>query len=105
MELTAFCTLPTRILSVIPAFTVLLCFHRAILVCARSTTPVTASTIIEVAVIAAVLWLTIDRLEMVGVVSAAVAIIAGRLAGIAYLVPWSLRAIKDLGELGSSGHR
>jgi hypothetical protein len=100
LELTAFCRLPTRILSVMPALTVLLCFHRAVMVCARRTTPVTAATVVEFTVITAVLWGTIYRLDMIGVVGGAVAIVAGRAAGNIYLSPRGWRAIRDLGRDG-----
>jgi hypothetical protein len=84
-ELTRFASLPIRILSLIPALTVLLSFQRAILVDARRTRFITVATVIEVAVIILGLWLAIDLADMVGALAAAVAMVAGRLAGNVFL--------------------
>jgi len=99
LELTFFCELPIRILAVLPALAVLLSFQRALLVCVRRTTHVTVATIVEVTVIVSVLWVLIYRLDMVGAVSAAIALVVGRIAGTSYLVPRCWRAVRDLGEV------
>lgn len=85
-ELTAFAILPTRILVLLPALSILLSMQRAVLVHGRTTTPITWSTVIEVGGILAALALLIGGLDLVGVTAAAIAIIAGRLGGNLYLV-------------------
>jgi hypothetical protein len=95
LELSEFARLPIRILTPLPALTVLLSFQRAILVNGRKTNPITWTSVIEVAGIAAVLFATIRIFDLVGVVAAAVAILLGRLAGNAYLVPSCLRVVRE----------
>jgi hypothetical protein len=85
-ELARFAVLPTRILSVLPGLTVLISLQRAILVIGRRTVPVTAAAAIEIMTIFCLLVFTIRIFDWVGVVSAAAAIIAGRIAANAYLI-------------------
>jgi hypothetical protein len=95
-ELSEFSKLPVRILSPIPALSVLLSFQRAILVNTRLTKPITWTSVVEVFGIAVFLFLGIKVLDMVGVVAAAVALVLGRLAGILYLVPSCSRVLRDV---------
>jgi len=85
-ELSAFAVLPLRIFSTIPFFSMQLAYQRAILVSGRATRSVTLSTMIEVATIVLLLYLTIHVLDWVGVVAAVVSLLAGRIAGNAYMM-------------------
>jgi O-antigen/teichoic acid export membrane protein len=85
-ELAEFSVLPLRIFFTIPFFSMQLAYQRAILVSGRATRSVTLSTMIEVATIVLVLYLTIHALDWVGVVAAVVALLAGRVVGNAYMM-------------------
>jgi O-antigen/teichoic acid export membrane protein len=85
-ELSDFAILPLRIFATIPFFSMQLAYQRAILVVGRATRSVTVSTIIEVATIVAVLYLTIHVFDWVGVVAAVVSLLAGRIVGNAYMM-------------------
>ncbi len=76
---------PARVLALMPALTVWMCWQRATLVTSRATRPVTAATAIEVVGVAGVMMAG-NALGIVGILSAAVALMAGRLASNAYLV-------------------
>lgn len=78
-ELTEFALLPTQILAIIPGFTLLLTFQRAVLVTAKHTRPVTFATMVEVTTIILVLLITTRYFNMIGVTGAAVAYVLGRL--------------------------
>jgi Na+-driven multidrug efflux pump len=86
-ELTGFALAPARILTLLPALSVLLSLQRAVLVHGRTTAPITWSTAIEVVGIVLALVLLIVGLDVVGATAAALAFIAGRVAGNLYLVP------------------
>jgi O-antigen/teichoic acid export membrane protein len=85
-ELAEFSVVPLRIFCPIPFFALLLSYQRAILVYGRSTRPVTVATILEVAGILAMLFLTVRVLDVVGVVAAVTSLLAGRLVGTAYML-------------------
>ncbi|HUG41695.1 MAG TPA: hypothetical protein VMM12_14495 [Longimicrobiales bacterium] len=95
-ELASFALVPTRILAVLPAMTVLLSFQRAALVQARRTGPITVATALELAGVAVVFTALGWRVELVGVTAAVVAFVAGRVLGVAYLVPAVRRALARL---------
>jgi hypothetical protein len=76
---------PARILALMPALTVWMCWQRATLVTTRATRPVTMATAIEVGGVALVMMAG-NALGLVGILSAAWALLAGRLASNAYLV-------------------
>lgn len=84
-ELTAFALGPARIMTIMPALSLLLNLERAVLVHARTTGPVTTASVLEVATIAAVLAIGVLALDAVGVTVAAVAFMAGRLVANAVL--------------------
>ncbi len=86
-ELAEFALAPTRILTIIPGLSALLSFQRAIAVVRQTTDSITWATLIEVVVVVAVLWLAITRLDAVGAVAAATALVIGRLGANAWLVP------------------
>lgn len=92
-ELTAFAITPTRILSLIPLFAVVLSFQRAILMQSRFTRPITTATITEVTAIVLTLLALIHGLDLIGVTAAAIAFVVGRLLGNAYLVAPCARAL------------
>lgn len=77
-ELAAFAIAPTRILALIPGLTALLSFQRAVHVVRGTTGAITGATIIEVTGVVVVLWLAIGRLDAVGAVGAAAALLVGR---------------------------
>lgn len=96
LELSEFAKLPVRILTPLPALSVLLSFQRAILVNARRTKPITWTSMIEVLGIALVLFLAIRIFDMVGVVAAAIAVGLGRLAGNLFLVPPCSEVLREV---------
>ena len=85
-ELTGFALLPTRLLTILPALSVLLALQRSLLVHARWTTPITGASAIEVIGVSLILLLAINRLDMIGAVAAAGAIVLGRTLGNLWLV-------------------
>jgi progressive ankylosis protein len=85
-ELTEFSVFPLRLVSVIPMFSVLIAFQRAILVFGRKTRPITGATVVEVTTIVAMLFLTIRVFDFVGAVAAVVSLLVGRLLGNLYLL-------------------
>jgi hypothetical protein len=87
MELTQFALAPTRILALIPGFTVLLSFQRAMMVNLKATGRVTLATSIEVIGALAVLAVGVFVLDGVGAVVAAAALLIGRLGANLYLIP------------------
>ena len=95
LALTGFALLPIRILAVFPALSVILHVERALLVHARRTRPATSATALEVAAVSAVLALAIYTLDLPGAVAAAVALLAGRIVGVAWLVPPCLRLLRS----------
>ena len=93
-ELTAFALLPAQILALLPAGSVWICFQRAVLVHARRTAPITWAGIFEVAVVVVLLTITTQVLSWVGAVGAATAIVGGRLAGVLFLLPFTVRVVR-----------
>ncbi len=96
-ELTLFAILPTRILVVLPALSVLLSFQRAILVQGRVTRPITVATATEVGGIIVTLLALVHGVGLVGATAAAIAFLAGRLGSNTYLVPPCLRVLAAAG--------
>ena len=86
MSLTAFATLPIQILACFPVMSVALHFMRAVLVHAHRTQTITCATVAELLTVTGVLTLTINSLDMVGAVAASVALFAGRIVGVAWLI-------------------
>jgi len=98
-ELTMFALAPTRILAILPAFSVLLAFQRGLLVHARRNAPATWATLIELTGIATVLATCIFWLDFVGAVSAAVALVSARVASTLWLVPTCRDVLRHRPEL------
>jgi hypothetical protein len=86
-ELAGFALVPTRILAVMPGLTALLSFQRAVAVVRRTTDAITWATIIEVVGVVFVLWFATTRLNAVGAVAAAAALLIGRIGANLYLAP------------------
>jgi hypothetical protein len=96
-ELTRIAVPATRILCAIPALAVLLSFERAILVHGRRTAPITNATAIEIVGIVIVLAVAIHSWDLVGATAAAIAVVAGRLAGNLFLLPALGSALRGRG--------
>lgn len=85
-ELVAFTLVPARILTVMPALSVLLNLQRALLVHGHRTGPVTTASVLEVLGIAVILAAGVIGVDAVGATAAAAAYLAGRLAANAWLL-------------------
>jgi Na+-driven multidrug efflux pump len=84
-ELANFALVPTRIMVLLPALSVLLTFERAILMQARRTRPITVATAIEVVGIAAVFIVGGWMIGMVGATAAFLSYVCGRALSTTYL--------------------
>ncbi|MEE2637167.1 MAG: hypothetical protein VYE68_08060 [Acidobacteriota bacterium] len=91
-ELAAFAVTPARVLALLPAGSVWICFQRSVLMHARQTAPITWAGMLELGVVVAMLFITVHTLSWVGAVAATTAIIAGRLVGILFLIAPTARA-------------
>ncbi|MDW7709804.1 MAG: hypothetical protein SCH98_04975 [Deferrisomatales bacterium] len=85
-ELARFALWPTRVLTPVPALTVLLSFLRSLWVNRRDTGPITRATVAEVGAIGVVLYLGIGHLDAVGLHAAAAALVVGRVCSNALLL-------------------
>ncbi len=94
-ELTMFALVPTQILTILPAFSVLLAFQRGLLVHARRNAPATWATLVELLGIIAILAIGIHGLDLVGAVAASVAILTARVAGTLWLWPVCLDVLRQ----------
>jgi len=109
-DLASFAMLPTQLLVLIPAASVLLSFQRATLVTAKRTGPITVATGLEVSTIIVMLIIGIAGLNLVGAVAAAIALFTGRLVANGWLWRPLVRAVREKrvafnhhGEEGSHG--
>ena len=93
-ELATLALMPTRILVPLPAISVLLSYQRAILIKERRTRPITVATAIEVGGIAILFMLSAWGFGLIGVTSAFVAFVGGRIGSNLYLAPSSIRALR-----------
>lgn len=94
-ELSRFAILPTKILSLLPALSVILCFQRSVIIKNKNTKPVTIATAIELISVVILLIFTIRWLGLVGAVCAAISMTLGRLAADIYLIKPSSRSISS----------
>ncbi len=85
-ELTRFSALPFQITILIPGFIALNSLQRSILVNARSNSPISWATAIEVAVIIMVMMTAISGLNTIGAIAAALAMTIGRGVALTYLI-------------------
>ena len=93
-DLARFARLPVTLIILLPAITAVTCFQRALLVVVRTTRPITWATGLEVAGIGTTLFVLTALCGWIGAVAAVSAMVAGRLASMAYLLPKTARAIK-----------
>ena len=93
-ELAEFALLPLAILAVFPALSVALHLQRGVLVHARHTRPTARATALEVLTVAAALAVTIHGLGLTGAVAASIAILAGRVVGVSWLVAPCFRVLR-----------
>ena len=84
--LTEFAMLPLRIMSVLPAFSVLLAFERGVLVHAHRNAPITVATLLELTTITLTLAVAVFAFDAVGAIAAAVAIVLARTLGTSWLL-------------------
>lgn len=82
---------PTRVIVLLPALSVILCFQRAILVKERRTRPITVASVIEVGGIALLFPVFGWGMGFTGVTAAMAAFLGGRLAGVLFLAGRTLR--------------
>jgi hypothetical protein len=94
-ELALLARVPTQVLVLVPALSVILAFERAILVQQRVTHPITVATAIEVAAIAALFPLFGWGLGLTGVTAAMAAFLGGRLASTLFLMPRALVVLRQ----------
>jgi hypothetical protein len=88
-DLACVASMPIRLLSIMPALTVIISFQRAMRVAAKDTPPITWATVLEVGGIIAGLWMGIRGFHWVGATAAASALLLGRLSGILCLRAWN----------------
>ena len=103
--LTQFARLPLAILSVFPALSVALHLQRGVLVHARRTRPAAHATAAEVLTIAGALAVAIHGLDITGAVAASIAILGGRIVGVAWLVPACRRVLHTSGAKTAASPR
>lgn len=77
--------LPTQILVIVPALSVLLSYQRAIQVVYKKTKTITLATFIEVSLITIVLSYSIYQLDFIGITASAIALLVGRLGSNTFL--------------------
>ncbi|HJO18540.1 MAG: hypothetical protein QF507_07215 [Vicinamibacterales bacterium] len=79
LALTEFAISPLRLMVLLPALSVVLSLQRSILLTTRRTTLITLASSVEIITIAGFLWIGIHVFDAVGIMSAAVALVIGRL--------------------------
>jgi hypothetical protein len=95
--LARFALLPVALITLLPAITTVTCFQRALLVVKRTTRPITWASGVEVAGIAAAMYLLSQVCNWVGAVAAVSAMVVGRLAAMAFLFPKTAGALRSAG--------
>ncbi len=86
-ELAGLSYLPLKIMILLPALTVFLNFQRSCLIINGNTAPISIATAVELAVIIIVLLVCVVFLNLIGVVAASLAFVAGKALSNFYLVP------------------
>jgi uncharacterized membrane protein YccC len=95
---------PTRVIVLLPALSVVLCFQRAILVKERRTRPITVASFIEVAGIALLFPVFGWGMGFTGVTAAMTAFLGGRLAGVVFLAGRTITGRPRPPEAGPRAH-
>ena len=93
-SLADFARVPLTIMFFFPALTVLISLQRGLLVASRNTKPITTATITEVFIIVIMMIILVNELDVIGVVAAMFALVAGRVAANVYLISSSFVSIK-----------
>lgn len=91
-ELAAFALAPLCIQAILPALTLTQSLQRGVLLHARTTTPISFATMLETAAIFLLLFLLVKFSPFSGAIDAALALVCGRLIGIA-LLAWPNRTV------------
>ena len=99
-ELADISRLPLILMVPLPALTVWLTWQRSLLVLARETGAVSTATAVELVAVALVMALLIKWVPLAGITLAAVAMLAGRLLGIVYLIPRCRAVVRRCEEAG-----
>jgi len=86
--------LPLKIMILLPVLTVILNFQRSLLVINGTTGPISKATAIELAAIITVMFVCVVFLNLIGVVAAAIAFIAGKGMSTLYLAPRQAAVVK-----------
>ena len=97
-ELTSFSKIPLMIYTIFPALTVMISFQRGILVCNKTTQPITWASMLEVAGVGITMFAAIHFFDLVGVTAAIIAYITGRLMSNFYLASSFFKARNGLIE-------
>ncbi len=93
-ELADLAYLPLKIMILLPALTVLLNFQRSSMIINGTTSSISKATAIELAGIILVLLICVVFLNLIGVVAASIAFVAGKLLSNIYLIPKQVSAVK-----------
>jgi progressive ankylosis protein len=96
-ELADLSYLPLKIMVLLPAFTVLLNFQRSTLIINGTTGPISRATAVELIVIIVVLLVCVVFLNLIGVVAASIAFIAGKGMSNIYMTPKQVATVKGWG--------
>ena len=93
-ELADLSYLPLKIMILLPALTVLLNFQRSSLIINGTTGPISIATAIELIGIIVVLLVCVVFLNLIGVVAASIAFMAGKRISNIYLAPKQIAAVR-----------
>jgi progressive ankylosis protein len=93
-ELADLSYLPLKIMILLPALTVLLNFQRSTMITNKTTGPISVATAIELVGIIVVLLVCVVFLNLIGVVAASIAFMAGRSMSNLYMAPKLAAAVK-----------
>lgn len=102
-ELADLSYLPLKIMILLPALTVLLNFLRSSMIINGTTGSISIATAIELLGIIAVLFVCVNFLNLIGVVSASIAFTAGKLLSNLYLMPKQAAAVKEWNPKSGNG--
>jgi len=91
-DLAEFALLPARLLVLLPLLEATLGYRRGVLVRAHDTNPIASAVLVQIGLIAAVFWLTIGPLRMIGAVAAGIAQTIGYIGGNGMLYVHSRRS-------------
>lgn len=96
-ELADLSYLPFRIMILMPALTVMLNYQRSLMVINGTTGPISVATAIELAGIIAVLFVSVVYYNLIGVVAASIAFVAGKSLSNLYLLPRQTAVTREWG--------